>query len=303
METKNAFFEEVHTLLSAMPDLYIVTVDLAGPPFDKIRAEYPKQYISAGIAEQNAVQIACGMALCGKKVVVYGVDPFITGRAFDQIRNCVALMGIPIVIAGANAGIASDCGITHSAMEQMSLMSVCPGLKSIFVSDNRMARLAAHDVWRMEGPVYLRFDAASEPELPDVPIDWKKGFRILREGRDSVVVSMGCAWRSLLPELDAMEQTPTLIDLFSYPFDKKGLLDILAGHGAVVTYEEHFLRGGLGSILLELMNESGLSIPVKRIGIDTSLALPQTYADHSYRLQEFMIEPERVTSALRELSR
>ncbi len=288
MEAKNAFFDEIYKLLPEEKDVLILSVDAAGPPFDKIREEFPNQYISVGIAEQNGIQIACGLAMSGHKVIVYGVDPFITGRAYDQIRNCVGLMRVPITIAAANAGIQSDCGITHAGMEEITTMTTLPGVTTILVSDNAMARLAAHEAIHKPQPRYIRFDAFSADVLPGELIDFTKGFRVIEESGDIAIISCGCSHENLMKfDFEEIMARPAIIDLFAYPFDERALIHALSKYRALITYEEHILRGGLGSIVLETLNKHNIALPVRRMGIDLGEGYPQTYGGREYRLKEF----------------
>lgn len=125
-KTRNVFFDKIYNLMKKDEDIVIISVDLAGPPFDRIRKDFPDRYIGVGIAEQNAIAVACGLCSVGKKAIVYASNPFSLFRGFDQIRNCVCMMKLPVIIVGLGTGFSlSDCGSTHFVIEDITLAATC----------------------------------------------------------------------------------------------------------------------------------------------------------------------------------
>ena len=117
-EVRNVYLTRIIEEIKKGEDLYIVSADLAAPCMDEFRESCPRRYVSVGIAEQNLIAVASGLALSGKKVVAYAANPFTVTRAFDQIRNCVSMMNLPIVIAGLGAGFSvTECGATHFVLD------------------------------------------------------------------------------------------------------------------------------------------------------------------------------------------
>lgn len=296
-QTRNVFFERVSNLMAKNNDIVIVSVDLAGPPFDRIRKDYPDRYVGVGIAEQNSVAVACGLASTGKKVVVYAANPFPFLRAFDQIRNCACTMNLPITIVGLGTGFSvAECGTTHLTIEDIGLSSLCAGLDIFSVSDNDMAAYLADCFTSFTKPTYIRFGKwASETlgEFSDVTLN--EGYRIVKEGSHAAIISTGCT--VLLLKKMAIPSDVAIIDWFKLS-DTEHICKVLRKYNEVLTVEEHVKRGGIGSLLLDAFNENGLDTKLKRMGIDLPNGYPQQYGDRAYWLQYFGITEENINNLL-----
>lgn len=295
--TRNVFFEEIHKIMLADENVLIVSVDLAGPPFDSIRNEFPDRYIGIGIAEQNSIAVACGLASIGKKVIVYAANPFPLLRSFDQIRNCACMMKMPIAIVGLGTGFSvAECGSTHFAIEDIALASICAGLDIISVSDCDIAKAVANLLFRNDKPIYIRFGKwADEPLGVCGELDFSKGYRVIKKGGDVAILATGCTVK-LIYDMDL--QNVTLIDWFNVS-NKKYLIDELKKFKRVVTVEEQLLRGGIGSIVLEEFNERDIKTPVSRIGLVFKDGYPQEYGDRTYWLETFNITKKHILEAIK----
>lgn len=292
-QTRNVFFQKIDELMGKDNSIIIVSVDLAGPPFDKIRKNHPDRYISVGIAEQNSVAIACGLAAAGKKVIVYAANPFPFLRAFDQIRNCACTMKLPIVIAGLGTGFSvAECGATHLTIEDIALASLCAGLDIYSISDDPMAEFMADQITSFTRPAYLRFGKWS-----GVPVGifnheiYRAGYRIVKKGKRIAVVGTGCTTQLLLNM--ELPDDYTIYDWFKLS-DSKLLSESLCRYNEIITVEEQQRRGGMGSMLLEAFNDCGYQSRIYRIGIDLNCCYPQEYGDRGYWLKKFDITKEHI---------
>lgn len=294
-QTRNIFFEKIGKLMSKDESIIIVSVDLAGPPFDKIREDYPDRYVSVGIAEQNAVAMACGLAATGKKVIVYAANPFLFLRAFDQIRNCACTMELPIVIVGLGTGFSvAECGATHLIIEDIVLASLCSGLEIYSISDNSMAEFMADQITMFTEPTYLRFGkwAGVSAGVFDNEV-YKAGYRIVKQGNKIAVVGTGCTTQLLLNM--ELSDNYTIYDWFKLS-DYTALCKSLREYDEIIIVEEQLRRGGMGSMLLEAFNDCGYQNHIHRIGIDLSCGYPQEYGDRGYWLKKFSITKEHILS-------
>lgn len=290
MNVRDYFFDKVGSAMKDK-DIYIVSADLAGRPFDFIRKEYPKKYVPVGISEQNLISVACGIAMSGAKVIAYAANPFIPFRAFDQIRNAVSLMDIPITIAGFGIGFGvSACGTTHFTTEDFSMMSLCPNMKIVTVSDNTVAEKAFVRFLSCKSPTYLRFDKQCGGEIGiTTDKDYIKGFRYIKQGSDRLIVSTG--YMSHL--VKNVSDDEAVIDLFSYPFDSEALISEINKYETVFIYEEQQKRGGLGSAVLELLSEKNVKSNIVLKGIDYGGKFPSVYGSRNYWLEKYGLNPER----------
>ena len=303
-KTRNYFFEQIGQMMET-EDIYIVSADLAGPPFDEIRKKFPKRYVSVGIAEQNLVSVSCGIAMTGKKVIAYAANPFLVFRAFDQLRNAASLMNIPVIFVGLGTGVSVwTCGTTHFTTEDIAMMSLCPSFKTITVNDISIAQSLVDYVLNSNyGPFYLRFDKDCEDIISNDEIDFNKGWRYIKthsnEVKKNLVISQGYS-SHLLANSDFKKKLVQIIDIYSYPFDDRSLINEMRKYDRLCVLDEQQRRGGLGSIILEILNDNDVSIPIKRFGIDYNGKLPLQYGDRDYWMDNFMINSNAI---LKEIER
>ena len=299
-ETRDVFFNKIFELMEQDRSIFIISVDLAGRPFDLIRKKHPERYIAIGIAEQNAISTACGLASTGKKVIVYAANPFPLLRAFDQIRNCACMMNIPITIVGLGTGFSvASCGSTHFTIEDITLGTICSGLKVLSVSDSNMAGFFANHFVDFNCPLYIRFGKwAGENFGSFCQNDFERGFRVVRKGKNTVIVATGCTVKYVF---DMSIKDVAVIDWFNIT-NTKHILEELVGYKQVIVVEEHILRGGLGSILLELYHDKRLdSSMLYRVGIRLDSGYPQEYGDREYWLDKFGITKLKIEGLIKEL--
>lgn len=284
---RDYFFDKVGQIME-QEDVYIVSADLAGRPFDIIRERHPDRFVPVGIAEQNMISVACGIALCGKKVIAYTSNPFIAFHAFEQVRNGASLMDLPVAIAGVGVGFGiSEYGTTHFVTEDFAIMSLCPNLKIITVSDNTIAEKAVSEFLSCKSPLYLRFDKQCGDEIGETTgEDYNNGFRYIRRGDDTLVITTG--YMSQLAKNSP--GTQTIMDLFSFPFRVDAFMAEIEKYKAIVVYEEQQKRGGLGSALLEILNEKNVKAEIRIKGINYDGRFPSVYGSRRYWLEKYKLD-------------
>ena len=264
MNVRDAYFYGLYSQVKKGDDISIVSCDLGAPSLDDFRRDFSDRFISVGIAEQNAIAVAGGLSLAGKNVLVYGLNPFPVTRAFDQIRNLMASLCIPITIAALKAGTATaEAGFSHMALENISLLRTLRNIKIINPSDVVIAQLLVEEMVRNEKPRYVQFDPFICGNLYErEEIDFDKGFVVSGDGK-SVVVSTGI-WSYMLKK---EKLSVKLIDCFSLPVDEDSLVKELKDCHKIITVEDGIAVGGIGSMILEILNDHSISIPVKRMAL------------------------------------
>lgn len=297
---RNYFFDEIGKKMEK-EDIYIVSADLAGPPFDFIREKYHDRYVPVGIAEQNLVSVACGIAMTGKKVIAYTSNPFIAFRAFDQVRNAVTLMDLSLTVVGVGTGFSiSPYGTTHFITEDIAMMSLCPGLRTITVSDMDTAEKALTCVFQdKHAPCYIRFDKDCNDNLADNGFEFEKGWRYVREGRNTLIIGQGYT-SHIACNTCFSGPKPSIMDIFMSPFEESSFVNEVKNYEKVIVVEEQQLRGGLGSIILEIMNSYGVNVPVTRMGIDFSEGFPEVYGSRKYWLEYYGIDAKHLQEQMEE---
>jgi transketolase len=223
-------------------------------------ARYPERFVEVGIAEQNSIGIASGLATTGLHAYVCGYAPFITARSMEQVRNDVAYAHQRVVIGAAASGIVLGVsGGTHHALEDLALMRSLPHMTVIVPADieeTYQATLATLDV---DGPVYLRLGGrVEEPAVTDPAVPFRLGHATqLHAGNDVTVIACGCMVEMALRAARTLESAGIGVRVLNMhtikPLDREAVLQAAAETHGIVTAEEHHLTGGLGGAVAELL--------------------------------------------------
>jgi len=269
LSQRDAFWEEVYKRACTDRDIVVISADMGAPALDRFRRDLAGQFVNVGIAEHNAITVGSGLALAGKKVFAYAIAPFITLRVLEQIRVENAMMKIPLAIVGVGAGFGyEDSGPTHHLIEDIAVMRALPHITIHSISDSVMAAHVAGALCATPAPAYIRLDREMLPDLYTHDADFNSGLAVLKEGRDGFILSTGSMVHAALRVADAIRANASLgvIDVYRFPIDADALLEAIGGTKKLVTIEEHFLAGGLGSAVLEVLMDRGITISVKRLG-------------------------------------
>jgi transketolase len=273
--TRESYGNGLVELGAKYPEIVVLDADLAeSTKTVYFKKAYPDRFFDCGIAEQNMVAVAAGLATCGKIPFCSSFAMFASGRAFDQIRNGVAYPKLNVKICATHAGITvGEDGATHQCLEDMGIMRTIPNMVVLNPGDDVEAKAALRAAAEHKGPVYMRFGRAPVPVLFDAntfKFEIGKG-QILAEGSDVTIVATGIMLEAALnaKQLLANEGiSAEVIDICTIkPIDRDLLLASAAKTGAVVTAEEHNIIGGLGSAVAEVLCE-GLPVPMRRVGVE-----------------------------------
>lgn len=276
-DMRDAFFTVLFDIAKIDRDIIILSNDFGAPSLDRFRAELPGQFINAAISEQNMVSTAAGLALSGKKPIVYSIATFITLRALEQIKIDLCTMNLPVAIIGVGAGYAySTDGPTHHATEDIGLLRSLAHMTILSPSEPGMAAVWAPLITRLTGPTYLRFDRGKWPVFAEGAAEGHTaGLRVLRPGNNLALISTGIMVHQALKAAEALAASGLsvrVVDLYRLkPLNEPLLAQVLADVSAVATLEEHTRHGGLGGLVAEMMADAGIVKPLKRLAIDDVL--------------------------------
>lgn len=269
---RDAFWNTLYDIAKQDKDVLIVAADMGAPALDRFRNDLAGQFINVGIAEQQAIAVAAGMALEDKKVFAYAIAPFITLRCYEHIRVSIATMNIPVTIVGVGAGFSyDDSGPTHHMVEDISTIRILPNMEINSPSDNTMVSAFAHMSCKMNHPNYIRLDRKQVPDIYSDGTDFSPGMSVLKETTDTYIVATSNMVHTALDvakQLKAKSINAGVIDLYTLPINSELFLKTISSARRIVTLEEHTLPGGLGSTVCELLCDNAVAIPVKRIGLD-----------------------------------
>lgn len=273
--TRAAFGETLIKLVDEGMDIMAVDADLCGSTTTaKFGAAYPDRLFDVGIAEQNMIGVASGLALTGRTVFTGSFAVFGTGRCWEQIRNTVCDSGLNVKICPTHAGITVGAdGATHQALEDIALMRVLPGMRVLVPADYASAVAAIRLAAATPGPFYVRLGREPLPEVYDEGFTCDVAFaNVLREGSDISIMSCGVEVAQALAAADALAAegiSAEVVDVMSVkPLDEETIIASAAKTGRVLTVEEHSIYGGMGSAVAELLGEKH-PVPVTRLGMTT----------------------------------
>lgn len=261
------------------PNVVVLSADLTGSTeIDLFRDTYPERFLSMGIAEQNMLSFAGGLAREGYCPMVHTFAVFIYRRAYDQIAVSVAYPNLPVKMFGFLPGIMTPGGATHQAIEDISLMRSLPNMTVLECGDATEVESILDVVYGVSGPVYVRMLRGEIPRLfdPSEPMALGK-VRTLSLGKDLVVLSSGICTEEALRALRVLRKRGLAamhIHVSTLkPFNHPEIMALIAeARCGVITMENHSVIGGLGSIVAEQMAEAGIGKKLVRIGIkDTFL--------------------------------
>lgn len=285
---RDAYFEELLKIFRADKNTFFISADNGSPLMDPI-SELPGQFLNVGIAEQQMVAMACGIALEGRSVWFYAIDPFVSVRVVEFVKLDMCAMNLPITALGVGSGYSYDnMGPTHHAVGDIAVLRPWPNLKIYSPSDNVIAAALARVSYQNRGPQYIKFDRVTPVNLyedlseAEITKAINNGLLISRwgtwgsreigivRGNDVCIISTGRMVHNAIKIADNLKDAGIsvgVVDLFRLkPINEKLLLEVVASYKHIVTYEEDFLIGGLGSAIAEIMIDHGVFKPVLRIG-------------------------------------
>jgi transketolase len=260
-ETRLAFGDALTDAGALHPEVVALSADtqdlLALRPF---KERYPERFIEVGIAEQNIIGIAAGLATAGLAPFACGYAPFLTARSMEQVRNDVAYCNQPVTIGAACSGISLGVsGGTHHALEDLALMRSLPNMTVLVPADGDQAYKAVFTALEIGGPVYVRLGGRSEePAVTDPAAPFVVGGSDeLRPGGDVAIIACGSLVEMAVRAADALATEgihARVINMYSIkPIDRDAILRAATETRGIVSAEEHHLTGGLGGAIAELL--------------------------------------------------
>ena len=272
--TRVGFGEALVELGAERDDFIVMDADLAAATqTGKFKKAYPERFYDCGIAEQNMMSIAAGIASTGKKVVVSSFAMFAAGRAFEQVRNSIGYPHLNVIIGATHAGISvGEDGATHQCNEDIALMRTIPGMTVINPADETEAKMAVRAAFECDGPVYMRFGRLAVPVVFDESYKFEIGKGVqLREGTDVTVIATGLMVKEALEAYDLLKSegiNARIINMATIkPIDRDIIIKAAKETGAIVTAEEHNIVGGLGAAVSEVVVRTE-NVPVDFVGVE-----------------------------------
>ena len=261
-DMRDAFFDGLYECVRKDKNVIVITADHGAFGLSKIEKDYPDQFYNFGIAEQNMISVAAGLARCGKIVFVYSINNFISLRSLEQVNIDLCAMNLNVNLIGVGAGFTySTDGPTHQGMQDMQAMMVLPGLKVYNVTDDVNSKSLAQIGCSVSGPKYFRIEKGLFPRQYQEGQDFNSGLEVLKESDNAYIISTGFMTKVSVEILDAVDDVG-VADLYRVkPINEEKLLSVISKVKKVITIEECTQSGGIGEKI-------GFIIAKNRLDVD-----------------------------------
>ena len=287
------------------PEVVVLTADLTNScEVGKWRDTYPDRYFSMGMAEQNMLGVAAGMAREGFEPWLHTFAVFLYRRPLDQLQMSIAYPALKVRLVGFLPGIMTPGGVTHQAIEDLAIMRAIPNMTILEVGDATEAESMLDVAHAIDGPVYIRQLRGEVSRIfpKDEPMQFNKA-RILSKGEDITLVTSGIMTEEALRAIPLIQAKGISVNHLHVstikPFDDPQVIQaVTSAKKGVVTMENHTVIGGIGSAVAELMAEHGASAPLRRIGVRDTYAHG---ASQKHLMAELGLNADSLVSAIEDL--
>ncbi len=271
MSQRDAFLSEIYERGKIDRDVVLISADMGAPALDLIRRNLPGQFFNAGIAEQNAILVASGLALEGKKAFTFAIASFITVNCLEKIRVQMSIMKLPVQIIGVGGGFSyADSGPTHHGVEDVAVMRAFPNIEILNISSSVNAEAAAKYVFENpKTPRYIRLDREVLPHVKgETAMNFAVGFRYLRKTDSKKALLITGNLVAKASEIMDRNSDLNVIEVARLDMVHENLRKELQHFSHVICLEEHFKNGGLGTLIAETVVDWNLKCAVKRMGLN-----------------------------------
>ena len=295
---RDVLIEKIFNKMHENEKIFLISADFGAPALDKLRDKFKDRFINVGIAEQNLVNISTGLALEGFTVYAYAIAPFITMRAYEQIRVNLSLLShtreINVNLIGVGGGLSYDvAGPTHHCIEDISIMRVLPNFTVFSPSDWVLTEKFVDFSIQINKPKYIRLDGKPIPKIyrddENDTLKMENGFHELLKGNEVCIVSTGYMTHkalSVAKKLNEDGMNIGVIDVFLLkPMDEDLLYNSLRKYECVITLEEAFInKGGLDCLISCILSNKESHIKIKRLGFEDRYLFNVGNRDYLHKL-------------------
>jgi len=292
-----SFIASLIDLAKEDENIFLLVGDVGYGLVEPYAQQFPGRFVNIGIAEQNMIGIAAGLALSGKIVFVYSIANFPILRCLEQIRNDVCYHNADVKIVTSGGGlIYGALGASHHVTEDMAVMRAMPNMTIVAPGDPAESALATRGIARWPGPCYLRLGRTADPEVHPAYPDFQIGKAVkVREGSDITLIASGGILYNVVQAAQRLVKQGIEASVLSMhtlkPLDSAAVLSAADETGAIITIEEHNIVGGLGSAVAEVLAEvESPNVVFKRMGVPDEFCSQVGSRDHMLGLNSLSIE-------------
>jgi len=283
--TRIAFGEAIRKLALEGKDIVAVSADTEkSMRLDLLKEEFPRRVINVGIAEQNMMMVAAGIASTGKIAFACSYAMLNSMRALEQVRTFIAYPNLNVKIVSGLSGLTGGMeGVTHQSIEDMAIMRSIPGMVVLAPADYYSTKVIIRKASEYKGPVYVRLGRKDSPDIFNENYQFKIGkANKLKEGEDACIIATGLILDRAIKAVNILKERGYSIELLEMPsikpIDKEAIIAAARKTGSIITIEDHNIIGGLGGAVAEVLAEN-YPVKMKRIGLNDTFAESAKYPD------------------------
>lgn len=284
--TRDAYGEVLVELGEQREDIVVLDADLSKSTRTiKFGKRFPERFFNMGIAEQNMIDMACGLAVSGKTVFASSFAIFASGRVWEQVRNSICYSRYNVKVVATHAGISvGEDGVSHQACEDVAIMRAIPNMRVFVPADAVETKAIIRTIAKDQAPAYVRLGRAKVPVIyDDTYVFHSAKASQLREGSDVALIAMGATVVLALEAAARLAEEQISVRVINMssvkPIDRDAILAASNETRAIVTIEEHNVIGGLGSAVAEVLVTFPHRVPMRMIGLQDTFAQSGSYAE------------------------
>lgn len=301
LDMRDAIFGQAYTLAKSDQNVIFLVGDMGAYVLTKFREELPNQFYNVGIAEQNMINMAAGLALSQKTVFVYSIAPFITLRCLEQIKSTVAAMNLHVIIIGGGAGFCyGNDGPTHHSVDDIAVMKAIGNVIIFNPCDEISAKKSVEYAYKAKSPVYIRMDKGSYPDIYESEEQFQVGMKRTQPSQKIMLVSSGTI-SHLAVEICTRNKGVGHIDICRLDTIDENLLKHLIGEADYIfTLEESIALGGIGERIRIIYQNAKEKVKIKNFFIERE-KMSCMYGDREFLLQECKMNLDQMENELKEI--
>lgn len=266
---RNTVINNIVATAKKNKDIFLITGDAGFGVLDTYKKDFPERFLNLGVAEQNMISFSAGLALAGYKVFIYNIIPFILYRCYEQVRNDICYQKLPVTLIGIGSGVTyAPQGVTHYSTEDIAIARSLPNLEILSPADPLEALKCAEYAVKAKSPIYIRLAKSGEPRIHTKRINDIKEPLVINEGEKVAVMFYGSIGIEVINAIQDLKKKPMVISVpMLQPMNFRSLSERLKKIRTLVTVEEHYIDGGLGSIISDWIVRKRLSLRLVKLGI------------------------------------
>ncbi len=268
---RNTVVDHITRLAQKNKDIFFVSGDAGFGVLETFQKNFPKRFLNLGIAEQNMIGFSAGLSLSGYKVFIYNIIPFLLYRCYEQVRNDICYQRLPVVLIGIGSGVTyAPQGVTHYSVEDLALAKTLPNLTVCSPADPYEARLCAQFAAASKTPVYIRLAKKGEANIHAVAPQSIEEPIVLQEGKGIAVLFHGSISDDVVKAAQELPGIKFISVPMVQPLNVAALGKALENIETIITVEEHYVIGGLGSTVADWIVDEELPFKLQKLGIKHS---------------------------------